>query len=129
MVLFVGRLQVRKQVDTLIHACAQLPPISPPRLWIIGDCPQRGELETLADSHYPAAAFLGAQHGAELEHAMRQADLFVLPGTGGLAVQQAMSFGLPVIVGRSDGTRATGCARRTAGSMRGMARTGWALSS
>ena len=105
VVLFVGRLQARKQVDTLIHACAQLPPMLQPRLWIIGDGSLRRELEALAALHYPAASFLGAQHGAELEHAMRQADLFVLPGTGGLAVQQAMSFGLPVIVGRSDGTQ------------------------
>jgi glycosyltransferase involved in cell wall biosynthesis len=30
--------------------------------------------------------------------------LFVLPGTGGLAVQEAMSYGLPVIMGRGDGT-------------------------
>jgi glycosyltransferase involved in cell wall biosynthesis len=105
LVLFVGRLQARKQVDTLIRACAQLPPRMQPRLWIIGDGPLRRELESLAASLYPAASFLGAQHGAELEHAMCQADLFVLPGTGGLAVQQAMSFGLPVIVGRSDGTQ------------------------
>jgi glycosyltransferase involved in cell wall biosynthesis len=33
------------------------------------------------------------------------ADLFVLPGTGGLAVQQAMSHGLPVIVAKGDGTQ------------------------
>jgi glycosyltransferase involved in cell wall biosynthesis len=32
------------------------------------------------------------------------ADLFVLPGTGGLAVQEAMSYGLPVIMGQGDGT-------------------------
>jgi glycosyltransferase involved in cell wall biosynthesis len=35
----------------------------------------------------------------------RAADLFVLPGTGGLAVQEAMSHGLPVIVARGDGTQ------------------------
>ncbi len=33
------------------------------------------------------------------------ADLFVLPGTGGLAVQEAMSFGLPIIVAEGDGTQ------------------------
>ena len=33
-----------------------------------------------------------------------EADLFVLPGTGGLAVQEAMSYGLPVIMGQGDGT-------------------------
>ncbi len=34
-----------------------------------------------------------------------EADLFVLPGTGGLAVQEAMSYGLPVIVAQGDGTQ------------------------
>ena len=34
-----------------------------------------------------------------------EADLFVLPGTGGLAVQEAMSHGLPVIVAKGDGTQ------------------------
>jgi glycosyltransferase involved in cell wall biosynthesis len=33
-----------------------------------------------------------------------EADLFVLPGTGGLAVQEAMSYGLPIIMGTGDGT-------------------------
>jgi glycosyltransferase involved in cell wall biosynthesis len=34
-----------------------------------------------------------------------EADLFVLPGTGGLAIQEAMSYGLPVIVAQGDGTQ------------------------
>jgi glycosyltransferase involved in cell wall biosynthesis len=33
------------------------------------------------------------------------ADLFVLPGTGGLAIQEAMAFALPVIVAEGDGTQ------------------------
>ena len=37
--------------------------------------------------------------------ALKLADLFVLPGTGGLAVQQAMAYGLPVIVAQGDGTQ------------------------
>jgi glycosyltransferase involved in cell wall biosynthesis len=40
-----------------------------------------------------------------LDALFRQADLFVLPGTGGLAVQQAMSHGLPVVVAEADGTQ------------------------
>ena len=103
--VFVGRLQERKRVDTLIHACAALPPARQPILWIIGDGPQRTSLESLARQVYPLANFFGAQHGADLENYLRLADLFVLPGTGGLAVQEAMSFGLPVIVGVADGTQ------------------------
>ena len=44
-------------------------------------------------------------YGQELDNFFARADLFVLPGTGGLAVQQAMAFGLPVIVARGDGTQ------------------------
>jgi glycosyltransferase involved in cell wall biosynthesis len=105
VVLFVGRLQARKKLDRLIKACAQLPADLQPVLQIVGDGPQRHELEALAEKLYPAAKFFGAQHGNELDQLFQNADLFVLPGTGGLAVQQAMSFGLPVIVGEADGTQ------------------------
>jgi glycosyltransferase involved in cell wall biosynthesis len=105
VVLFVGRLQARKKVDQLIHACAALPQEQQPVLWIVGDGPMRRELETLAAEIYPKAKFYGAQHGSELEQLFQGADLFVLPGTGGLAVQQAMAHALPVIVGVADGTQ------------------------
>ncbi len=106
LLLFVGRLQTRKRLDVLLRACAGLPPESQPRLWIVGDGPARGELQSLAQVVYPAAQFWGARHGAELEPLFAQADLFVLPGTGGLAVQQAMSYALPVVVAEGDGTQA-----------------------
>ena len=90
--LFVGRLPVRKRIDSLLHACAQLG--SPPRLVIVGDGPEREVLEALAREVYPSAEFIGAKHGDELKPYFMEADLFVLPGTGGLAVQEAMSYGL-----------------------------------
>jgi glycosyltransferase involved in cell wall biosynthesis len=102
-ILFVGRLQVRKRVADLLKACAQLE--SKPRLVIIGDGPERGNLESVAREIYPKAEFIGAKHGAELQPYFTEADLFVLPGTGGLAVQEAMSYGLPVIVAQGDGTQ------------------------
>jgi glycosyltransferase involved in cell wall biosynthesis len=106
VVLFVGRLQPRKRVDRLLQACAALPEAQQPALRIVGDGPARGELEELARQVYPRAEFVGARHGAELEAFYREADLFVLPGTGGLAVQQAMAHGLPVVVAEADGTQA-----------------------
>ncbi len=102
-ILFVGRLQSRKRVDYLLRACAEME--SKPRLVIVGDGPERAELETLAKDVYPAAEFTGAKHGAEIKPYFAEADLFVLPGTGGLAVQEAMSYGLPVIVAKGDGTQ------------------------
>lgn len=105
VVLFVGRLQERKRIDLLLQACAVLPRELQPRLWIVGDGPGRAEFQRLAASLYPQAEFPGAHYGTELEQFFIEADLFALPGTGGLAVQQAMSFGLPVIVAQGDGTQ------------------------
>jgi len=101
--LFVGRLQARKRIDSLLRACAELG--TNPRLIIVGDGPERAALESFAKEIYPSAEFIGAKHGAELKPYFAQADLFVLPGTGGLAVQEAMSYGLPVIVAKGDGTQ------------------------
>ena len=101
-VLFVGRLQARKRVDSLLRAIAQLEP--KPRLVIVGDGPERETLHGLAKDIYPGAHFVGARQGVELKPYFMEADLFVLPGTGGLAVQEAMSYGLPVIVAQGDGT-------------------------
>jgi len=102
-ILFVGRLQSRKNVDLLLGACAEME--FQPRLVIVGDGPEREALESLASEIYPSAEFLGARHGTELKPYFEEADLFVLPGTGGLAVQEAMSYGLPVIVAQGDGTQ------------------------
>lgn len=101
--LFVGRLQARKRVDLLLQACASLS--HRPELTIVGDGPVRVELEALSKRLYPKAAFVGAQGGPALEAIFHQADLFVLPGTGGLAVQEAMAHGLPVVVAEGDGTQ------------------------
>ncbi len=104
-VLFVGRLQERKRLDLLIQACAGLPAAIQPELVIVGDGPDRSRLEKLADSIFPETRFTGHLTGPALDLCFNQADLFILPGTGGLAVQQAMSFGLPVMVAEGDGTQ------------------------
>lgn len=105
-VLFVGRLQARKQVGNLIEACARLPLVLQPELVIVGDGPARQRWETMAKNLYPSTSFTGALMGKTLEDQFLKADLFVLPGTGGLAIQQAMSYGLPVIAAEADGTQA-----------------------
>jgi len=102
-ILFVGRLQDRKRVDLLLKACAQQ--TRPLRLTIVGDGPARKTLESLSRDIFPDARFLGAQRGEALRKSFEQADLFVLPGTGGLAVQEAMAHGLPVMVAEGDGTQ------------------------
>ncbi len=105
IILFVGRLQERKRIDHLIYACANLPENIKPYLWIVGEGPEQNDLCDLANKIYPDTQFFGAKYDSELFEIFQKADLFVLPGTGGLAVQQAMGFGLPVIVAEGDGTQ------------------------
>ena len=85
-VLFIGRLLERKRIDNLIRACAGLPPDLQPRLLIVGEGPAGEGLKALAREIYPRAEFVGSRHGAQLEPYFASADLFVLPGMGGLAV-------------------------------------------
>jgi glycosyltransferase involved in cell wall biosynthesis len=105
VVLFVGRLQPRKRVDVLIRACARLPEGLRPRLIIVGEGPERPALQSLALEVYPGAEFTGEKRGDDLIPYWEAADLFVLPGTGGLAVQEAMAHALPVLVAEADGTQ------------------------
>lgn len=101
--LFVGRLQPRKRIDLLLAACAELTPR--PELTIVGDGPDAERLRALAGRICPQARFLGDLRGAALDSAFAQADLFVLPGTGGLALQQALAAGLPIIAAQGDGSQ------------------------
>jgi len=103
--LFVGRLQARKRLEYLFKACASLPEEIQPHIWIVGDGPEREFFEVVASALYADVTFYGPVYGIDLVPFFKQADLFVLPGTGGLAVQQAMAYGLPVMVGQADGTQ------------------------
>jgi len=102
-VIYVGRLQARKRVDLLLEAAVRLDPA--PEVWIVGDGPARPDLVRKATALKVSARFFGSLRGSALEVLLDEADLFVLPGTGGLAVQQAMARGLPVIAAEGDGTQ------------------------
>ncbi len=109
IILYVGRLQARKRLDNLIRAFEQMPKELMIRLWIVGDGPERDVLEKQAapinSGEIEKIRFFGERHGIELKHIWAESDIFVLPGTGGLAVQEAMSHALPVIVAKGDGTQ------------------------
>lgn len=101
LVLFVGRLISQKRVDLLIEACA---PLERCQLLIVGDGPARAELEQYAKMCAKRVRFVGHQSGEALAQSFIASDVFVLPGAGGLAIHQAMSYGKPVIVSFGDGT-------------------------
>lgn len=103
-ILFVGRLQERKRLGDLFRALGEVG--IPAEIRIVGDGPALPLFQRQAQRLSQEIEFVGRQFGQELQAHYAWADLFALPGTGGLAVQQAMASGLPVIVAEGDGTQA-----------------------
>ena len=95
-VLYVGRLEPRKDVATLIRAMAHLGPDAPP-LWIAGDGPLRPQLEAQAHTLGVAAQFFGEVSEAEKWTLLRRARMFVAPSVGGesfgIVLLEAMAAG------------------------------------
>lgn len=105
--VFVGRVYPGKRVDLILEALARFAPAERPVLEVVGTGPSIPELEAEAQASLSPGdvVFSGALFGDDLREAFDRADLFVMPGLGGLAVQEAMARGLPVVVGESDGTQ------------------------
>jgi glycosyltransferase involved in cell wall biosynthesis len=102
IVLFVGRLLPQKRVDLLISACAPL--FDRCNLVIVGDGPSMEDLKKLARPYEKSIIFIGHQSGKTLAECFIASEFFVLPGLGGLALHQAMSYGKAVIASFGDGT-------------------------
>jgi len=107
-IIHVGRLVPWKKTDLLIRAVSllikEIPDIS---LVIVGDGPQREELENLAKELGVEnnVKFAGAVYKPlELGKYLMDADIYVLAGMGGLSINEAMAFGKPVICSVCDGT-------------------------
>jgi glycosyltransferase involved in cell wall biosynthesis len=87
--LYVGRVAVEKN----IRAFLDLP--LPGSKVVVGDGPQRAELQAA----FPEVYFAGAHHGERLAAHYASADVFVFPSrtdTFGLVMLEALASGLPV---------------------------------
>lgn len=101
LLLYVGRLSPEKRVSWLRPVLDALPGA---RLAIVGDGPQRTELE--AQFAGTPTVFTGFLAGNDLASAYAAADAFVFPAaneTFGNVVLEAMATGLPVIAARAGG--------------------------
>jgi glycosyltransferase involved in cell wall biosynthesis len=105
VIILVGSLTKTKAVDLLVRAFAELTEFhESTRLLIVGDGPERAPAEALAAELGIADStiFTGAVYDG-VEAYFQLADLMVLPGTGGLAISEGMTHGLPVICSVGDG--------------------------
>jgi glycosyltransferase involved in cell wall biosynthesis len=101
---FVGRLNKRKGIATLLEAVARLEDRNW-RLLIVGDGPQKSELTAMAHDLgiIQRIVFAGAVPMAGIAHYMRVMNLLVLPSTKeqweqfGQVLVEAMACGVPVV--------------------------------
>lgn len=96
LLVYVGRLGNEKNLTAIKTIMGDLP--AGTRLALVGDGPQRGELE----AHFKGmpVVFMGMMKGDELSKAYASADIFVMPSeteTLGFVVLEAMASGLAVV--------------------------------
>jgi glycosyltransferase involved in cell wall biosynthesis len=107
VILFVGALISEKNLDLAIKAISRLiTEGNKIKFNIVGQGSIIDELRSIVseekmDDH---VFVLGPKYDSELASYFISADIFILPGTGGLAVNEAMAYGLPLISTIGDGT-------------------------
>ena len=103
VVLYSGKLVPRKDPLTLIEAFARIRAERSCTLLLVGDGELGSDAEALvASKGVPNVHFAGFLNQSDIPSAYAAADVFVLPSrhseTWGLVVNEAMNFGLPVVV-------------------------------
>jgi len=95
----ITRLQRHKKLDQLIHAAAALESQGQPvNVLVVGDGPDKDELERLASKLGVHARFTGAVYGEdELGRILISSDIAVMPGPIGLLAMHALAYGVPAI--------------------------------
>ncbi len=102
LVLFVGRLEPRKGLETLVHAFLKLRTTHDARLVVVGEGDERERCEALIPRGLREdVLFAGRVDQEDLPRYYHSADVFVSPALGGesfgIVLIEAMSAGVPVV--------------------------------
>ena len=106
-ILYVGALIQRKYVETAIEAVTRLINDGYDIYFdIVGGGNYIDKLKELnvAEGNTERIIFYGPKKGAELQQFFENDDVFILPGTGGLAINEAMAYSMPIISTKGDDT-------------------------
>lgn len=105
IILFVGTFEKTKKLENLILAYQQIKSqYSNTALLLVGDGEAKQEIENLVkEKRLDDVVFTGKKI-EDVSLYFLMGDIFVLPGEGGLAINQAMAHGLPIVTVPADGT-------------------------
>ncbi|HVL00841.1 MAG TPA: glycosyltransferase family 4 protein [Dongiaceae bacterium] len=103
-ILYVGSMDTPcKRLELLVDIARSLRP-DDCNIVCVGDGQVRNKMVNEAQSLGLNHLFLPGAINAGIDDYYLAADLFVLPGRGGMVIAEAMAFGLPVIAYNADGT-------------------------
>jgi glycosyltransferase involved in cell wall biosynthesis len=105
--LYVGAMLKEKRVDLLLRAFAKLKNSADALLWLVGDGPDIGIFRRTAGTLGLSNVKFFGRIFEGVDTYFAAADFFVLPGLGGLALNQAMMWGFRAFVQRPTGLRTT----------------------
>lgn len=100
VLMFAGRLSAEKRVLTIIKAFEALPSAMRAQLWLMGDGPQRAEVEAAAARNPNIRLFDYESDRARFAELLASVDIYVSAGpfeTFGISVLEAQASGLPVV--------------------------------
>lgn len=106
-ILYVGALLDRKYVGSGVVAVSNLIKKGYNVYFdIVGDGAEKNNIASIIQRNNVGDRIImhGAKHGEEVKYFFEQNDVFLLPGTGGLAINEAMAYSLPIISTIGDDT-------------------------
>lgn len=105
VLLYVGGMLKEKKVDLLIKAYSRIKEKNEKViLWLVGHGPEKNNFEQLTINLGLRDVIFFGRIIDGVDPYFAACDLFILPGVGGLALNQAMFWGKPCIVSEADGT-------------------------
>jgi glycosyltransferase involved in cell wall biosynthesis len=105
VIIYVGGFQLSKRVDKLVRAFAVIKERYPETaLLLVGWSKQKPAIVDIVNKLNVKDIHFAGKQIKEISKYFLSADLFVLPGLGGLSVYHAMVHSLPVISAKADGT-------------------------
>lgn len=105
--LYVGALIQRKYVLSAVKATHQLVDEGYKLHFdIVGNGDEYNKISDYINQHNLTSVITlhGAKHGDDVKYFFENNDVFVLPGTGGLAINEAMAYSMPIISTMGDDT-------------------------
>jgi len=105
--LYVGALLDRKYVESAVYAISNLIKQGYDVYFdIVGDGPEKDKISNAIQTSNTVDRIImhGAKHGQDVKAFFEKDDVFLLPGTGGLAINEAMAYSMPIISTVGDDT-------------------------